>query len=156
MMSKTRQLIDALRNSRKTISVMESCTGGALSNTITSQEHSSEVFKFGAVTYVNEYKIKFGVDANIIDKYSVYSIETAKEMSRAIVNFTGADYGVGITGKLGSPDDYNPTGDDREVYISVYNGENYYTHTLKVTCDTRIDNKMQVVDSVVTLLLTIM
>lgn len=42
---------------------MESCTGGALVNAITNIPGASEVLKFSAVTYSNEYKIKLGVDS---------------------------------------------------------------------------------------------
>ena len=43
---------------KKTISTMESCSGGALANAITNIPDSSKIFSFGAVTYSNEYKIK--------------------------------------------------------------------------------------------------
>lgn len=46
---------------------MESCTGGGVANAITNIEGSSRVFMFGAVTYSNEYKIKMGVNRNIIE-----------------------------------------------------------------------------------------
>lgn len=42
-----------------TISAMESCTGGAVANAITSIEGASEVLKFCVVTYCNEYKINW-------------------------------------------------------------------------------------------------
>ena len=61
---------------KKTISTMESCSGGALANAITNIPDASKIFRFGAVTYSNEYKIKMGVSKDIIDTYSVYSKET--------------------------------------------------------------------------------
>ena len=64
------EVIKLLTEKNKTISTMESCTGGGIANAITNIEGSSEVFKFGAVTYSNEYKIKMGVSSNIIDKYT--------------------------------------------------------------------------------------
>ena len=81
-------IVKLLIKNNKTISIMESCTGGGVANTITNIEGSSEVFKFGAVTYSNEYKIKMGVSSNIIDKYTVYSTETSNEMSKNISNYT--------------------------------------------------------------------
>ena len=100
MENKLREIIKILTEKDKTISTMESCTGGGVANAITNIEGASEVLKFSAVTYSNEYKIKMGVDANIIDKYSVYSIKTAEEMSKNISAFANSNYGVGITGKL--------------------------------------------------------
>ena len=89
------EIIKKLTEESKTIATMESCTGGAIANAITNIEGASLVFKFGAVTYSNEFKVKMGVDANIIDKYTVYSMETAEEMSKNIAKFANADYGIG-------------------------------------------------------------
>ena len=89
-------------------------------NAITNVPGASEVLKFSAVTYCNEYKIKMGVSKEVIDKYTVYSMQTADEMSKNISLFTNADYGVGITGKLNRVDKNNPYGNDNVVYVSVY------------------------------------
>ena len=111
------KVVELLIKNNKTISTMESCTGGALVNAITNIPGASEVLKFSAVTYSNEYKIKLGVDSKTIDKYTVYSIETADEMSKVISNYTNSNYGVGITGKLSRPDINNPYGEDNLVFI---------------------------------------
>lgn len=50
---------------------MGSCTGGGIANAITNIEGASEILKFSAVTYSNEFKIKMGVDEKIIEKYTV-------------------------------------------------------------------------------------
>ena len=50
-------VVEKLIKLNKTISTMESCTGGALVNEITNVEGASNVIKFSAVTYSNEYKI---------------------------------------------------------------------------------------------------
>ena len=109
------RVIKILTEKNKTISTMESCTGGGLANAITNIEGASEVLKFSAVTYSNLYKIKMGVSSDIIDKYSVYSIETAMEMSKNISLFTNSNYGVGITGKLNRLDINNPYGNDNKI-----------------------------------------
>ena len=109
------EIVNLLIKKGKTISTMESCTGGALVNEITNIPGSSEVIKFSAVTYSNEFKIKMGVPKEIIEKYTVYSMETAKAMAKTISKFTESDYGVGITGKLNRVDPYNKMGNDNEV-----------------------------------------
>lgn len=154
MKEELQKIIEKLVLNNKTISTMESCTGGALANEITNIPGSSEILKFSAVTYSNEYKIKMGVDKNIIDKYSVYSIETAKEMSKKISNFTDSDYGIGITGKLNRHDSNNKSGKDNEVFVSIYNKENdtYNTMTLEVLEDSREKNKMFVLQKIIFLL----
>ena len=55
------EIIQKLTLKKETISVMESCTGGALANALTNVPGSSEVFKFGAVTYsiVMNLKLKW-------------------------------------------------------------------------------------------------
>ena len=149
-----KELVDKLIKLNKTISTMESCTGGFLANSITNIEGSSKVFKFGAVTYSNEYKIKMGVNSNIIDKYTVYSIETAIEMSKAISIYTNSNYGVGITGKLNKQDNNNPFGSNNIVYVSIYDKEkdHAYTMTIEDLLGNRIDMKKQIVDKILILL----
>ena len=104
----------------ETIATMESCTGGGVANQITNVEGASEVLKYSAVTYSNQYKIKMGVDSDVIDKYSVYSMETAHEMALNISKFANSDFGVGITGKLNRADEANNFGKDNEVFVSIY------------------------------------
>ena len=99
-MNEMEKLVKILIAKKKTISSMESCTGGNFANEVTNIEGSSEVLKFSAVTYSNEFKIKMGVDEHLIDKYSVYSIEVARCMSKKISEYTDSDYGIGITGKI--------------------------------------------------------
>ena len=79
-----KEIIHILQERRETIATMESCTGGGVANAITNCEGASEILKFSAVTYSNEYKIKMGVSSEVIDKYTVYSMETADEMSKNI------------------------------------------------------------------------
>ena len=68
------EVVNNLIKLNKTISTMESCTGGYIANSITNIPGASDIFMFGAVTYSNEYKIKLGVDKSLIDSYSVYSM----------------------------------------------------------------------------------
>ena len=143
-----KEVVQTLIKLGKTISTMESCTGGALASSITDIEGASEVLKFSAVTYSNEFKIKMGVDENIINQYSVYSIETANQMSKNISLFTNSGYGVGITGKLNRIDVNNLFGYDNTVFISIYDKENdkYYEYSVDVSNATRRENKDLVID----------
>lgn len=144
------RIIDLLKEKNKTISTMESCTGGGVANAITNIEGASEVLKFSAVTYSNEYKIKMGVNKDIIDKYSVYSMETAIEMARNISNFASSNIGVGITGKLNRVDVNNPFGKDNVVFISIYDKDNnkYYNYQVEATQASRKENKELVINKI--------
>lgn len=152
-----KRIVDKLKEKNKTISTMESCTGGGVANSITNIEGASEVLKFSAVTYSNEFKIKMGVSNDIIDEYSVYSIETAMEMSKNISNFTDSNYGVGITGKLNRVDINNLYGSDNKVFISIYDKDldKFYNYDIVVDKKSRKENKELVINLIIDKLLEI-
>lgn len=152
-----REVVEKLINNNKTISTMESCTGGAVVNSITNVEGSSEIIKFSAVTYSNEFKIKMGVAKEIIDKYTVYSMETADEMSKNISDFTNSNYGVGITGQINRTDPKNVVNDNDKIYISIYDRDKdkFYNETLVATIGTREENKQIIVEKVKEILINI-
>lgn len=149
-----KEIIHKLIDLNKTISTMESCTGGYIANAITNIEDASKVLKFSAVTYSNTFKIKMGVEKELIDKYSVYSMEVARSMAKAISNYASSNYGVGITGKLNKADASNRYGKDNEVFVCIYDWDNdkYYEQKMEVTGKTREENKKQVLDSITCLL----
>lgn len=109
------KIVRNLEKQNKTISFMESCTGGFLANIITNISGASNVLKVSLVTYSTAYKEKFGVDKNIIENYTVYSMETAKEMAKNVAKFASSNIGVGITGELGNTINKEP-----KVYYSIY------------------------------------
>lgn len=149
-----KEIVKKLIELNKTISTMESCTGGYLANCITNIEGASSVLKFSAITYSNEYKIKMGVDKDKIDKYTVYSKEVAKEMSKKISEFSNSDYGIGITGKINAVDPNNLTGFDDLVFVSLYEKEKdaYNVIEIKTIKDTRENNKKMIVEKIINLL----
>ena len=150
MLEKAKKVVDLLINRKEQIATMESCTGGGLANVITNIPGASEILLFSAVTYSNEYKIKMGVSAETIEKFTVYSMETATEMAKAISLFAHSDYGVGITGKLKRSDPNNNTEHDDLVYFAIYDKKNNYcyTNSLYVTKDERYQNKDSVIEKI--------
>ncbi len=144
-----KSIIHKLKNNGLTISTMESCTGGGVANAITNIEGASDVLRFSAVTYSNEYKIKMGVSKDILDKYSVYSMETAHEMAYHISLFTKSDIGVGITGKLNRADVNNHYGKDNEVFISIYYLNTYHDMKIVVDKKTRKANKDYIIECII-------
>ena len=117
------KLVNILKNKNKTISSMESCTGGMFASELTNIEGSSYVFKLGLVTYSNEFKEHFGVSKNVIKEYTVYSKEVAKEMALNCFKIAKSDFVVGITGVLGNIDPYNKTDEINKAYVSIYDKE---------------------------------
>ena len=151
-------IVDELILSNKTISTMESCTGGFVASSITNISGSSKIFKFGAVTYSNEYKIRMGVNEDVINEYSVYSIETAKEMSKKISDFTNSDYGVGVTGTINEIDPNNISKSISKVYLSVYikSSDEYLTKCINTIKASRIDNKEYITKNMVEMLRSVL
>lgn len=148
-----KEIVAYLTKMNKTISTMESATGGYLASSITNIDGSSLVFKFGAVTYSNEFKIKMGVDEKVIAKYSVYSMETSHEMSKKITEFTGSNYGVGVTGKINRVDPFNNFGDDSTIFLSIYDKEKdiYLDSIIKAVKEKRLENKELVLEEFIKL-----
>ena len=156
-MSEMERLVKILIDKKKTIASMESCTGGEFASEVTNIDGSSEILKFSAVTYSNEFKIKMGVDKDIIDKYSVYSMEVAKCMSKEISKFSDSDYGIGITGKINRADKNNMYGDDSLVFVSIYDrcNDKYYSLSIEMMDGSRFDNKRMIVRNIVKVMLGI-
>ena len=145
------EVINVLTKLNKTIVTMESCTGGGVVNAITNIEGASEILKFSAVTYSNEYKIKMGVSSETIDKYSVYSKEVAREMAYNISKFANSNYGIGITGKLNRVDKNNPYGSDNITFVCVYDKDNdeYVEFIIEATKSSRELNKELIINKIV-------
>lgn len=141
-----KDIIEILTNRKETISTMESCTGGMVANEITNIPGASEVFQLGIVSYSNHMKEKYGMDSKIIDKYTVYSMEVAKEMARLATVNGESDYGVGITGTLNRQDPNNPTDKMNMVYFAIYDQkeDKYIEQTMSVSSFDRVENKKMI------------
>ncbi len=102
-----------------TLSIAESCTGGALSSRFTINSGASKYFVGSVVSYSNEIKHKvLGVSNETLMKYGAVSEQVAREMSEGVRRLCGSDYSIsttGIAGPDGGTDD-KPVG---TVWISV-------------------------------------
>ena len=119
--NKWAKIVSILQQKKLTIATMESCTGGGIANEITSISGASSVLMESYVTYCNEAKIKQGVSAEVISKYTVYSPETAIEMAKAVKKQAKSDVAVGITGQLGRIDPNNPIDRLNYVWYAIIN-----------------------------------
>ncbi len=99
-------VLNLLKEAGLTLSVAESCSGGLISKRLTDIPGSSAVFLGGVVSYAAQMKVNvLGVKQETIDKYSVYSVEVAKEMAEGVRALTGSDLAVSVTGVAGPGDD---------------------------------------------------
>lgn len=146
-----KNVVEKLKLLNKTVATMESCTGGYVASSITDIEGAGDVLKFSAITYSNEYKIKMGVSSEVIDKYSVYSKEVAREMAYNISLYANSNYGIGITGKINRIDKNNLIGEDDKVFYCIYDKDSsiYYDFSFICVKDTRNQNKKYLTDDII-------
>lgn len=133
------------------ITTMESCTSGQLASLISDTEGASGIMKGAFVTYSNEAKIKQGVPEEIIDKYSVYSSQTAKAMALACSKTYNADIGIGVTGSMGNVDPANAAASvPGQVWFAFCIKGDIYEYYLELEPQpTRFEYKMAVAKEIV-------
>jgi len=99
------QVIRLLRTSRRTLASAESCSGGLLAELITSIPGSSGEYKGGVVTYTNEMKhALLGIPISQLEGAGApgaVSESTAALMAERVMDLSGADFGVSLTGVAG-------------------------------------------------------
>jgi len=107
-------LTELLRSKGKTISCAESCTSGYVAKLLTDESGSSAWFWGGAATYSNDAKMKMlHVKESTLQAYGAVSDECAAEMAEGILEVSGTDYALSITGIAG------PTGGSEEKPIGM-------------------------------------
>ena len=114
----------------KTLSTAESCTGGTISQLITSIPGSSEYFLGGVTSYANSVKSGvLGVPSEIIEKYGAVSSECVAAMAEGVRKLTGSDFSVATSGIAG-PGGGTPEKPVGLVWIGV--SSQLGTETIKV------------------------
>jgi len=109
--------------SKLTLAVAESFTGGLISESIVSVPGVSAFYLLGVTAYSNHSKERvLGVRHETLMKYGAVSAETASEMAEGVRSLSGADIGVSTTGIAG------PTGATEEkpvglAYIALSDGK---------------------------------
>ncbi len=84
------------------VATAESCTGGMIASAITDVAGSSEVFRYGWVTYANEAKMQeLGVKAEILEQYGAVSEPVALAMAEGALKQSKADIAVAVSGIAG-------------------------------------------------------
>ena len=122
MNKKVKQILSELIKKKINLSVVESCTGGMLSQYISSVNGASKVFIFGIITYSNKSKIQYlKVPHKIIKKYGAVSEECCYSMVNNLAKISKARLNLAITGIAG------PKGGTKKkpvglVYIGIKKG----------------------------------
>jgi len=96
------ELGTVLTQSRLTVSVAESCTGGLLGSLITDQPGSSAYFLGGVIAYADEVKrAQLGVPAELLARHGAVSREVAIAMADGVRSKFGTELAASITGIAG-------------------------------------------------------
>lgn len=96
------QISTKLQHQQRFLSVVESCTGGAIAGEITILQGASSYFKGGMVAYATQIKTDvLGVDPTLIEKHSVVSQAVAQAMALKSNTVFGSQYAIATTGVAG-------------------------------------------------------
>ena len=152
-MSLNQKIVLLLKRKKLKIAVAESCTGGMLSNTITSVSGASKVFTLGLVTYSNQAKISIlKVPKKIINKYGAVSVQCCLAMVNNLSKISKAKSCVSITGIAG------PKGGSKQkpiglVYIGIRVGKKVAINKCNFRNKGRLFIQKQTVKKTINLLL---
>ena len=152
-MSLNQKIVSLLKRKKIKIAVAESCTGGMLSNTITSVSGASKVFTLGLVTYSNQSKISIlKVPKKIISKYGAVSVQCCLAMVNNLSKISKAKSCISITGIAG------PKGGSKQkpvglVYIGIRVGKKVSINKCNFRNKGRLFIQKQTVKKTINLLL---
>jgi len=103
-----------LKNSNKTITCAESCTGGLIASKITEISGSSSIFKGSVVTYCNDIKEQeLNVNKQTMIKNGVVSIQVVNEMLDGVLKKFNSNIAIAVSGIAG------PTGGSKEKPVGT-------------------------------------
>jgi len=122
-MSLNKKVVLLLKKKKLKLALAESCTGGMLSNAITSVSGASKVFTMGLVTYSNQTKMSIlKVPKKIIQKHGAVSIQCCLSMVNNLSKISKSKVCVSITGIAG-PDGGSKQKPVGTVFIGIKNGK---------------------------------
>lgn len=124
-----------LQQSRQTVAVAESCTGGSICAELTSVSGSSQSFVGGVVAYGNSVKTGvLGVAQTTLDRVGAVSEETAVEMAEGVRSHLNAQIGIATTGIAG-PEGGSPEKPIGLVWLALSSTSGPRTTRLELTGD---------------------
>ncbi len=94
-----------------TLSTAESCTGGSIASRLTRIPGASDYFLGSVVSYANHVKEVLGVKG--LEQNGAVSEETVSQMAEGVLQLTGSDYAVAVSGIAG------PSGGTKEKPVGT-------------------------------------
>ena len=124
------KFLDIVTSKNIKLAVAESCTGGKISNILTSVSGSSSYFKGSIVSYTNEIKTNvLGIKPELIAKHSPVSSQVAQAMAVSVADIFSVEYSISTTGWAEEVED-----DERDmkgnVFVCVFTPFGPKTHNL--------------------------
>ncbi|MBJ7882342.1 CinA family nicotinamide mononucleotide deamidase-related protein [Gelidibacter salicanalis] len=123
----------------KTVATAESCTGGKIAELFTANAGASRYFKGSVVSYATQAKIDvLGVDAQLIEEFSVVSAQVAEAMATAAIKLFDSDFAIATTGNAG-PEKGDADTEVGKVFLAIATRDKVFSeqftfgnHRLKV------------------------
>lgn len=96
-------LAEYLKNRGESLSVAESCTGGAIASKLTRNNGASDFFLGGVIAYDNRIKESvLGVKAEDIDEFGAVSCQVVEQMAQGVRRLMKTTYSIATSGIAGS------------------------------------------------------
>lgn len=149
------KVVTLLREKNLVLSCAESCTGGLISKRITDVSGSSAVFNCSIVSYSNEIKEKvLNVKSETLKEFGAVSEQTVREMVKGVLDISGADIAVSLSGIAG-PNSDNTDKPVGLIYIAVSDGVKTVVKKLnnQFTTDVRNSNRISASDEALKMIL---
>ena len=144
-------VVAALKEKGLCFATAESCTGGAVSQAITSVAGCSSVMRGAVVAYHNEVKMNvLGVSAFSLEQHGAVSREVVEQMVCGVSRLLGAECAVATTGIAG-PGGGTPDKPVGTVWIAAKVGDSVAVELLSLKDEGRATNVKQTVAAVLRL-----
>lgn len=126
-----------LKESGKTLSTAESCTGGYIAHIMTSHPGSSVYFTGSVVSYANRIKETIlHVPEETLQTVGAVSEDTVKQMARSIRELMQTDYAIAVSGIMG-PDGATAEKPVGMVWVAVADQDRVVTQLFNFRFDRR-------------------
>ena len=149
------KVVKLLLEKKLVIACAESCTGGLIAKRITDVSGSSAVFNCGIVSYSNKIKEKvLNVKNETLKEFGAVSEQTVCEMVKGVLEISGADIAVSVSGIAG-PNSDNTDKPVGLIYLAVSDGEKITVKKLnnQFTTDVRNSNRISASDEALKMIL---
>ena len=138
------KVVKLLLEKNLVLACAESCTGGLVAKRITDVSGSSAVFNCGVVSYSNEIKEKvLNVKNETLKEFGAVSEQTVREMVKGVLDISGADIAVSISGIAG-PNSDNTDKPVGLIYLAVSDGEKIVVKKLNNQFETDVRNSNRI------------